>query len=94
MAKPLPASPARAASIVALSASRSIWPEMPLMISSTSPISSAIWLKRKTVSLVFSARSEARLAMCDDSSALPAILSMALERLSTASVAERTSALA
>src|SRR6266702_3267341 len=37
-AKPRPASPARAASMVALSASRLVWPAMPLMNETTSPI--------------------------------------------------------
>ncbi len=37
-AKPLPASPARAASIVALSASRLVWPAMSLIRRTTSPI--------------------------------------------------------
>ena len=37
-AKPLPASPARAASMVAFSASRLVWPAMSLMSLTTSPI--------------------------------------------------------
>jgi hypothetical protein len=37
-AKPLPASPARAASIVAFSASRLVWLAMPLMIATTASI--------------------------------------------------------
>ncbi len=37
-AKPRPASPARAASMVAFSASRLVWPAMVLMSSTTSPM--------------------------------------------------------
>ncbi len=42
-AKPLPADPARAASMVALSASRFVWAEMSLIASVTWPISCAAW---------------------------------------------------
>ena len=41
-AKPLPASPARAASMVAFSASRLVWPAMSLISRTTSPIRAAV----------------------------------------------------
>ena len=54
-AKPLPASPARAASIVALSASRLVWPAMSLISLTTSPMRCAASARPCTVALVRSA---------------------------------------
>src|SRR5262249_35815008 len=51
-AKPLPASPARAASMVALSASRLVWPAIALISLTTSPIFCAALASPLTVSLV------------------------------------------
>ena len=48
-AKPLPASPARAASMVAFSARRLVWPAMALINSTTSPIFSAAAASPRTV---------------------------------------------
>ena len=55
-AKPLPASPALAASMVAFSASRLVWSAMSLMTSTTRPISRAAVPSTATVWLVSSAR--------------------------------------
>ena len=52
-AKPLPASPARAASMVALSASRLVWLAMSLIRLTTSPIFCAASARPWTFSLVF-----------------------------------------
>ena len=54
-AKPRPASPARAASMVAFSASRLVWPAMALIIFTTSPMRLAVWSRISTVALVCSA---------------------------------------
>ena len=51
-ANPRPASPARAASMVALSASRLVWPAMVLMSSTTSPMRAAAFDNSLTRSLV------------------------------------------
>src|SRR5260363_27703 len=51
-AKPRPASPARAASIVALSARRLVWPAIVLISSTTSPIRAAALESSLTCSLV------------------------------------------
>ncbi|MGY4362195.1 hypothetical protein ACVW0J_008688 [Bradyrhizobium sp. i1.7.7] len=51
-AKPRPASPARAASIVAFSASRLVWPAIVLISSTTSPIRAAALDSSPTRSLV------------------------------------------
>ena len=51
-AKPRPASPARAASMVALSASRLVWPAMVLISSTTSPMRLAAFDSSLTRSLV------------------------------------------
>ena len=51
-AKPRPASPARAASMVALSASRLVWPAMVLISSTTSPMRLAAFDNSLTRSLV------------------------------------------
>ena len=58
-AKPRPASPARAASMVALRASRLVWPAMVLISSTTSPIRAAALASSATRSLVFCACSTA-----------------------------------
>ena len=58
-AKPLPASPARAASMVALSASRLVWLAMSLIRLTTSPIFCAASASPWTFSLVFWASSTA-----------------------------------
>ena len=55
-AKPLPASPALAASIVAFSASRFVWSAMSLITSTTRPISRAAVPSTATVWFVSSAR--------------------------------------
>src|SRR3954471_7572875 len=65
-AKPRPASPARAASMVALSASRLVWPAMVLISSTTSPIRVAALASSATRSLVLRACDTASLAMFDD----------------------------
>ena len=62
-AKPLPCSPARAASIVALSASRLVWPAMLEISSTTSLIFCAASAKPWTVASVCSAWLTASLAM-------------------------------
>ena len=62
-AKPRPASPARAASIVAFSASRLVWPAMVLISSTTSPMRLAAFDSSLTRSLVFCAWSTASLAI-------------------------------
>ena len=62
-AKPRPASPARAASMVALSASRLVWPAMVLISSTTSPMRLAAFDNSLTRSLVVRAWSTASLAM-------------------------------
>ncbi len=67
-AKPLPASPARAASIVALSASRLVWLAMSLISSTTLPIFCAASARLSTVVLVLFASSTARPAMLADCS--------------------------
>ncbi len=54
-AKPRPASPARAASMVAFSAKRLVWPAMVLMSSTTSPIRVAAFDNSPTRSLVLRA---------------------------------------
>jgi len=51
-AKPRPASPARAASMVALSASRLVWPAMVLISSTTSPMRLAAFDNSLTRSVV------------------------------------------
>jgi len=66
-AKPRPASPARAASMVALSASRLVWPAMVLMSSTTSPMRAAAFDNSPTRSLVVRACSTASLAIRADS---------------------------
>ena len=65
-AKPRPASPARAASMVALSASRLVCPAMVLISSTTSPIRLAACASSPTRSLVLRAWSTASLAMFDE----------------------------
>ncbi len=62
-AKPRPASPARAASMVALSARRLVWAAMVLMRPTTSPIRPADWASPWTVPSVSRAWPTARLAM-------------------------------
>ena len=62
-AKPRPASPARAASMVALSASRLVWPAMVLISSTTSPMRVAAFDSSLTRSLVLRAWSTASLAI-------------------------------
>ena len=54
-AKPRPASPARAASMVAFSASRLVWPAMVLISSTTSPMRLAAFDNSLTRLLVFCA---------------------------------------
>ena len=66
-AKPLPASPARAASIVALRARRLVWAAMSLISSTTSPILSAAMASSSTEALVCSASCAALWAISDDS---------------------------
>jgi hypothetical protein len=66
-AKPRPASPARAASMVALSASRLVWPAMVLMSSTTSPMRAAAFDSSLTRSLVTRAWSTASPAIRADS---------------------------
>ena len=66
-ANPRPASPARAASMVAFSASRLVWPAMVLISSTTSPIRAAAFDSSLTRSLVVRACSTASLAMRADS---------------------------
>src|SRR6266566_2523586 len=61
-AKPRPASPARAASMVAFNASRLVCPAMVLINSTTSPIRVAAFASSPTRSLVFRACSTASLA--------------------------------
>ena len=65
-ANPRPASPARAASIVAFSASRLVCPAMVLISSTTSPMREAAFDKSLTRSLVLRACSTAALATSDD----------------------------
>ena len=65
-AKPLPASPARAASMVALSASRLVWLAMSLISFTTSPILSAASARLRTCPFVRSASAAALLAMSAD----------------------------
>jgi hypothetical protein len=65
----LPASPARAASIVALSASRLVWPAMSLISLSTSPIFCAASARPRIVWLVRSASLTARPAICAEDDA-------------------------
>src|SRR5215510_11227521 len=72
-AKPLPASPARAASIVALSASRLVCWAIEVMTLMTLPISTADSPSLATVMLVVSATFTAWLATWDASLALLAI---------------------
>jgi hypothetical protein len=62
-AKPRPASPARAASIVAFSASRLVWPAMVLISSTTSPMRAAAFDNSTTRALVCCAWPTASLAM-------------------------------
>jgi hypothetical protein len=62
-AKPLPASPARAASIVALSASKLVWLAMPLISVTTSPIRRAPAARASTWRSVRLASSMALVAM-------------------------------
>jgi hypothetical protein len=66
-AKPRPASPARAASMVALSASRLVWPAMVLMSSTTSPMRAAAFDNSLTRSLVCGPARRPRLAIRADS---------------------------
>ena len=66
-AKPRPASPARAASIVAFSASRLVWPAMVLISSTTAPIRPAASDNSPTLSLVCCAWSTASWAIRADS---------------------------
>src|SRR5207237_858567 len=66
-AKPRPASPARAASMVALSASRLVWPAMVLISSTTSPIRVAAFDSSLTRSVVPRAWPTASLAIRADS---------------------------
>jgi hypothetical protein len=65
-AKPLPASPARAASIVALRASRFVCLAMPLISFTTSPIFCAVSASILTALLVTPASSTALLAIFAD----------------------------
>jgi len=65
-AKPLPASPARAASMVALSASRLVWPAMSLISFTTSPILRAIWARLWIEALVRWAVATASLDMREE----------------------------
>ena len=67
-AKPRPASPARAASMVALSASRLVCPAIVLISSTTSPMRAAAFDNSLTRSLVLRACSTASLAIRADSS--------------------------
>ena len=60
-ANPLPASPARAASMVAFNASRLVWDAMSLMRATTSPMRSAAAERASTMVLVRIASSEAAL---------------------------------
>ena len=55
--KPLPASPARAASMAALSARILVWSAMELMIASTWPI---CWLRSPSARILFARRLRAR----------------------------------
>ena len=66
-AKPRPASPARAASMVALSASRLVWPAMVLISSTTSPMRLAAFDNSLTRSLVTRAWPTASVAIRADS---------------------------
>ena len=66
-AKPRPASPARAASMVALSASRLVWPAMVLISSTTSPMLLAAFESSLTRSLVTRAWPTASVAIRADS---------------------------
>src|SRR3954468_14238256 len=66
-AKPRPASPARAASMVAFSARRLVWPAILLINSTTSPIRAAAFDNSLTRALVFWAWPTASRATRDDS---------------------------
>ena len=55
-AKPLPTSPARAASMVALSASRLVWSAIDEMILMTSPIAAEAWPSASTSAVIAEAR--------------------------------------
>ena len=66
-AKPRPASPARAASMVALSASKLVWPAMVLISSTTSPMRLAAFDNSLTRSLVTRAWPTASVAIRADS---------------------------
>ena len=68
-AKPLPASPARAASMVALSASRLVWLAMLLMSSTTVPICSAVARSSVTFLTTSSVCAIAPPETCEDSDA-------------------------
>src|SRR5215207_51928 len=93
-AKPRPASPARAASIVAFRARRLVWPAIAWMSCTTSPIFEAASASPRTIASVRSASTTARPAMfedcviwCDISATVTEISSAAAATLRTLSVA-------
>ena len=85
-ANPLPASPARAASMVALRASRLVWPAIEVMTLMTLPISALDSPSWATVVLVLSATVTAAVATLAASAAFLAI-SLMLAPISSAPVA-------
>src|SRR3979490_1113908 len=86
-ANPLPASPARAASMVALSASRLVWPAMALISSTTSPIFWAASARRWIEALVDLARFTASPAAL---AAWPTWLPISVIELASSSAAAAT----
>ena len=79
--KPLPASPARAASMVALSASRLVWPAIDEISVTTSPIFAAALFSISMVALVRRTCAVARLTTIADSLTRRAISSSHCRRL-------------